>query len=412
MLYLKYVYFISLVILLLSGCSSTERFTKKEKDFSGKTEENFIRVLIDSKSNELEFTVESPVYLLSKEKTVALINPGNKIKIVSNGSDTRLEIRDEIFKADYFGLTPKSNSFSYGGKEFRGEIKIISSGDSIRLINSIGLEEYLKGVIPKEMPLGKGEEYYEALKAFAICARTYAIMKMTKNQSAFGGFDVYTDVRDQVYGGAGVENPLSNRAIDETRNMIITYNGSPAVIFYHSTCGGHTENVSNVFSSGTINYLSGVEDGDPPFCSTSSSFKWEEIYSKDTFLDRLVEKGLISNDLYSIQDIFVKSRFPSGRVNELQIILRSESGEDETISLFGNNIRNVIRTSNNKSILKSNWFDISLGENENIIIQGKGYGHGVGLCQWGALFQSTQGISCKEILSHYFPGTTISNYND
>jgi len=306
---LKYVYLLSLIVLLLSGCSSTERFTKKEKDIPGKTEGNFIRVLIDSKSNELEFTVESPVYLLNKEKTIALINPGNKVKIVSNGGDTRLEIRDEIFEADYFDLTPKSNSFLYGGKEFRGEIKIISSGDSIRLVNSIGLEEYLKGVIPKEMPLGKGEEYYEALKAFAICARTYAIMKMTKNQSRFTGFDVYTDVRDQVYGGAGVENPLSNRAINETRNMILTYNDLPAIVFYHSTCGGHTENVSNVFSSATINYLSGVEDGEPPFCSSSSSFEWKEIYSKDNFLDRLVEKGLISNDLYSIEDIAVKSRF-------------------------------------------------------------------------------------------------------
>jgi stage II sporulation protein D len=407
---LKYVYLLSLIVLLLSGCSSTERFTKKEKDIPGKTEGNFIRVLIDSKSNELEFTVESPVYLLNKEKTIALINPGNKVKIISNGGDTRLEIRDEIFEADYFDLTPKSNSFIYGGKEFRGEIKIISSGDSIRLVNSIGLEEYLKGVIPKEMPLGKGEEYYEALKAFAICARTYAIMKMTKNQFRLTGFDVYTDVRDQVYGGAGVEKPLSNRAINETRNMILTYNGLPAIVFYHSTCGGHTENVSNVFSSTTINYLSGVEDGEPPFCSSSSSFEWKEIYSKDTFLDRLFEKGLISNDLYSIEDIVVKSRFPSGRVNEFQIILRNELGEEQAVSLFGNNIRSIIRTADNRSILKSNWFDISF--DENIIIQGKGYGHGVGLCQWGALFQSTQGISYKEILSHYFPGTTISNYND
>jgi stage II sporulation protein D len=405
------IYIISFVVLFLWGCSSTERFTRKE-EFSKSTEKNFIRLLIDGKSNELEFAVESPVYLLGNEKKVALINPGNKVKIVSNGNETRCQIRDKIFEAEYFNLVPQNNSFTYRGKEYKGNIKVTSSGDSIRLINSIGLEEYLKGVIPKEMPLGKGEEYYEALKAFAICARTYAIMKMTKNQSTFDKFDVYTDVRDQVYGGAAVENPLSNRAVDETKNMIIAYNGLPAIVFYHSTCGGYTEDVSNVFSSEGINYLSGVEDGNPPFCSSSRSFEWEEIYSKDNFINKLLENGVISNNLYTIQDITVQSRFPSGRVNELRIIVRDDNEEEKTINLVGNNIRSIIRTADNKSILKSNWFDVSFDQSENIIIKGKGYGHGVGLCQWGALFQSTQGTTYKEILSHYFPGTTISSYND
>jgi stage II sporulation protein D len=404
-------YFISFIILLLWGCSSSERYTRKE-EFAESTGTNFIRLLIDANTKELEFEVESPVYLFSDERKVALINPGNKIKIVSNGSEARCEIRDKIFEASNFNLVPQSSTFIYKGKDFKGDIKIISSGDSIRLVNSIELEEYLKGVIPREMPLGKGDEYYEALKAFAICARTYAIMKMTKNQSSFNRFDVYTDVRDQVYGGASVQNPISNKAVDETRNMIITYNGLPAVVYYHSTCGGHTEDVSNVFSSETIDYLRGVEDGDPPFCSSSFSFKWEETYSKEIFINRLVENGLLTSNLYLIQDVFVQSRFSSGRVKQLEVILRDEYGKEKIINLYGNNIRSIIRTANNKSILKSNWFDVSFDENENIIIKGKGYGHGVGLCQWGALSQSKQGVSYKEILSHYFPGTSISSYND
>ena len=148
------------------------------------------------------------------------------------------------------------------------------------------------------------------------------------------------------------------------------------------------------------------------YCSISPSFNWTETYPEDVFISRLRNAGLVDSDYYRIDAIEIVSRFESGRVNELRIDLLSSTGERKSISIFGNNIRSIIRTANNKSILKSNWFDINVDENKNVIITGKGYGHGVGFCQWGAINQSKLGYDFKEILFHYFPGTKISYLND
>ena len=153
--------------------------------------------------------------------------------------------------------------------KFRGSLKIINNADSVAVINTVDLESYLKGVIPKEMPLGKGEEHFEALKAFAICARTYSLNKMNRNEN---NFDVFVDTRDQVYGGVDVEKEISNKAVDETKGLVLTYDGEIATVFYHSTCGGRTEKVQNVFGLNPIPYLQGVEDGDPPLLFDLSIF--------------------------------------------------------------------------------------------------------------------------------------------
>ena len=174
-----------------------------------------------------------------------------------------------------------------------------------------------------------------------------------------------------------------------------------------------TENVKNIFGVDTAYYLSGVDDGDEPYCSISPSFKWEETYSKNLILERLKISGIINAKYDVLNNIYVVSRFESGRVNELRIeISSSEDDETKSVSLYGNNIRFVIRTADNKSILKSIWFDLTFDPDDNIIISGKGYGHGVGLCQWGTVRQSRLGRNFKQILNHYFPGTKISYFSN
>ena len=108
----------------------------------------------------------------------------------------------------------------------------------------------------------------------------------------------------------------------------------------------------------------------------------------------------------------IKSRFNSGRVNELDIIVNDGEEIQKTIFLVGNQIRSIIRSGDGKSILKSTLFNINIDKNKNIVITGKGNGHGVGLCQWGAIGQSKKGIDYEAILNHYFPGTTIKNLYD
>ena len=398
------IFILSLVIIIITGCSSGSRYAKKE-NASIPSKAIPIRVLISDNGNNLNYFVESPVVLFNDEKEIAIIKNGNILTFSPNGRSVNLSISDKTFESKYFELKSQTTdkSISFDGKKYNGLLKIISDGGNVKVINRISMEDYLKGVVPAEMPTGSGDSYFQALKAFAICARTYAVMKMGNGNALF---DVYLDTRDQVYNGTNVENPLSDKAVDETKNLILTYDGKSATVFYSAACGGHTENAGNVFAGKEEPYLKGVKDGDPPNCSIEPGFNWQEKYTAKTIVDRLKSAGYISSENYILKDIEVISRFESGRVNILQITLNKISGGEKIIKLIGNNIRSIIRTADNKHILRSTMFNISFNNGE-VIIEGKGNGHGVGLCQWGAIRQSIEGKNYKQILSFYFPGTDI-----
>ncbi|HEY6907345.1 MAG TPA: SpoIID/LytB domain-containing protein, partial [Ignavibacteriaceae bacterium] len=400
--------FITLVIFF-SGCSGSKETYERGKE-TGTGEGSLIRVLLDEQPDNYKFTAESSVYLKQGKSYLALLNKGNTLSISNSGSGVEIEIGDKSFKGDDFELVSESSdaSVDYKGSSYRGSINIIPDGSGIRIINFVSIEQYLKGVIPREMPAGKGDEYYEALKAFAICARTYTVSKINENKKLF---DVFADTRDQVYGGSGTEKEIINKVVDETRGLILTYDNKLAVTFYHSTCGGYTEDAKNVFPDKDLPYLKVVKDGDEPYCSISPKFTWKEKMSKKTFIQRLVDAKYLDDTEYSVKDIKINSTFESGRINELEIDLADRSNNSRSIKLYGNNIRYVIRTANGKSILESNNFTVKI-DPDNIIIDGRGYGHGVGLCQWGALAQSQQGKSYEDILAFYYPGTKIESLND
>ncbi len=176
-----------------------------------------------------------------------MINSGSTINCFDNDGKIQLDINEQRFDGQKFFLVSAESEeiIKLNGKRYRGKIKISSSGNSIDIINILNLEDYVKGVLSKEMPLGKNGENFEALKALAICVRTYAIQKIKDGKLYF---DIYPDTRDQVYGGVDGESPNSNKAVDETNSLILKYEENPATVFYHSTCGGYTESSSNVFT--------------------------------------------------------------------------------------------------------------------------------------------------------------------
>lgn len=398
-----------LMIAVLAGCSGS----KESYDRDGNTNtagNSQIRVLLDEEPGSYELINDSPVYLRDGDANMALVNPGNHLSISSSGDEVEVEIEGKIFKGKDMRLVPESEqqSISFKGGSYRGSLKLVPEGSAINIVNQLSVEEYLKGVIPKEMPTGKGNEYFEALKAFTICARTYTYSKMRENKK---NFDVFADTRDQVYGGSGIEKDIVNKVVEETRGLILTYDGKPAVTFYHSTCGGYTEDAKNVFPNMDLPYLVTVKDGDGPYCSVSPKYKWTEVFPENTFVQRFVSAGYLDNSNYSVTGFSINSTFQSGRINELEIDFSGRNGKLKPVKIYGNKIRYVIRTPDNKTILESNNFTIKKS-GEDIIINGKGYGHGVGLCQWGALEQSKEGRDFEEILSLYYPGTEIENYYD
>ncbi len=405
--------FILLAILLTSffiSCSSTKRFTSDDKS-DIYSELNNIRVLINENQDQYNFVVNSQIRLIIGNKTVAKVKSGNSIIITLEDQQIQIRISDTKFSTDTLLLASDDDDsiIRINNKKYRGRIKIFADNSQIKIINQIGLEDYVKGVITKEMPVGKGNENYEALKAFSICIRTYALVKIFENKSYY---DIYPDTRDQVYGGADTENTYTNSIVDETRGMILSYNNSPAIIFYHAACGGFTEDVKNVFTNNDLPYLKSIKDGNDPYCNIAPKFLWTEQYSEELFISRLFDAGLINSKNLSIEQIEIKSRFESGRVKELVVTLSTSNRSVKKVLLYGNQIRGIIKTADGKSILRSTFFDLSLDGNKNVTISGKGYGHGVGFCQWGAIGQSRQGIDYQTILNHYFPGIQIKKYYD
>ncbi|NNJ53748.1 MAG: hypothetical protein HKP17_11310, partial [Ignavibacteriaceae bacterium] len=148
-----------------------------------------------------------------------------------------------------------------------------------------------------------------------------------------------------------------------------------------------------------------------PNCKISPRFDWRESYSADDIISRLKKTSFIKNGNFRLTDVYIASRFSSGRVREMVFELIDEYSDEIKISIFGNQIRSVLRTANNKSILWSTLFDISFVKNV-IEIEGNGFGHGVGLCQYGAISLSRKGWDFNEILEHYFPGIEIKSIND
>lgn len=407
----KVIFLLILFSFLFTTCSSSKRFTSEEEYYEEEFIENinYVRVLLDEKPASINLRVQSKVYLLSENNKIAEVNSGNTIEFHNEYEKIIAKIGRNIFSGKYFQLlSAKNKEIKYNDKSYMGSLRIVENGGTIKIINFVDIENYLKGVIAKEMPLGKGNANFEALKAFTICARTYTLMKMNQGNLLY---DILPDTRDQVYGGSTAEHNITNRAVKETKGLILMYDGRPATVYYHSTCGGVNENVENVFPQKLVPYLISIEDGFNPYCKISPRFEWEEIYTQDQFIEQLYNAKLIGSKNYSHVDVNVARRFASGRVDDLEIILKGESGREE-IHLYGNEIRSKIRTPKKNHSLWSTLFNVSIITNDNIVIKGKGFGHGVGLCQWGAIGQSREGINFEQILRHYFPGTKLKRVND
>jgi stage II sporulation protein D len=300
--------------------------------------------------------------------------------------------------------------FYLNGKRYRGLLEInYSPEDSSALaLNLVFVEDYLKGVLPGE--IGKwGEKELEALKAQAIAARTYALYSSGNYKEK--GYDLESTVADQVYLGVDSENKLSNLAIQKTKGMILIYNGKPIKAHYHANCGGWTERIEEVWDKPPEPYLNSY--GDNSFCSWAKNTSWEENWSREE-LEEIVNtyitpyQELPQGGIGKILDLKVLERSPSGRVSLLE--LRTDK---YIIKLEKDNIRWVLRRKNPPHpILPSTFFDISLQRDasdqlEKIVFKGSGNGHGVGMCQTGAIGRARAGQSYRAILSHYYRGAKI-----
>ncbi|MEO0205654.1 MAG: SpoIID/LytB domain-containing protein [candidate division WOR-3 bacterium] len=300
-------------------------------------------------------------------------------------------------------LKPYNGRVIVNAKPYYGYLEIRRINNKIWVINILSIEDYLKGVVPCE--IGKiNRSLIESAKAQAIAARTYAYAHL--NQFEKSGFDLYATERDQVYGGIQVEDTLINEAILKTRGLILTYKKKPVDAKYHSTCGGNTADFSDAWSGNPITYLRSVKCG---FCNESPHYYWEKRMTKQDFFSNLRKNlfkiGISIPDTELIRGFRFKRNSINTRIIETKIITDSN-----VYVVPAYNIRRIFGSEKDPGgLLKSSNFTVEF-KADSVIIKGKGFGHGVGMCQFGAMGMAKIGKKYVAILKHYYPGTNIVRF--
>ena len=343
-----------------------------------------------------------------------------------------------------YGLLGVTN-LKRAGKQalYHGAFELVkNNNNTFNLVNMIEVEEYLKGVVPNEMPVSFG---LEALKAQSVAARNYVLSPRTK---ASPNYDVVDSVASQVYYGANTEKPLSNQAVKETEGIVAIYNWDLILAQYSSTAGGYTESYANAFSDPKTKefpshdkpYLKGKPDiitqtplnteeaanayyksKPDAYDIRSPYYRWERVWTADELKNALQSTlaaqsatGFVkpafnkSDKLDDLVEIKVLKRGDSGKIIEMEIVTRSQ-----TYKVYKELVVRRLITKDGKALPSANVvFDNEYDENgllTGVHAYGGGFGHGVGLSQFGAGFMGSElHMSYDKILQHYYSGVTLS----
>lgn len=267
----------------------------------------------------------------------------------------------------------------------------LDPGQTVTVVEEVGMEQYLEGVLPFEMdpdwPL-------EALKAQAVVARTFAYANMGKFRK--DGFDLTADTRSQVYRGLTSVNDNVRRAVRETRGEVLGWNGQLLKVYYHACCGGRTENMAEAWGgdpAATPKPLRGVRD---PWCEVSPHMHWNAYFAWQDVMTAIEERHDLPGPLRSLK---IGHRDIAGYVRDFV----ARSGKHE-VRVKASDLRAALGAGE----LKSTRIARLVVRKKGLEFYGAGSGHGVGLCQWGARIQAQKGRGYEKILRFYFPGADLS----
>jgi len=305
---------------------------------------------------------------------------------------------------------------NWNGGTYRGRFKVfMNSRRKLTLATRLMLEPYLQGVVPGEIG-ALSDSLLEAGRAQAIAARSYTLFY--KGRRGEEGFDLYATVEDQLYSPSQAERPLATRCVETTSGLVGLWNGTPIRANYSSTCGGLSAEAWEAWPTPTYEYLSSHPDGPAgaDHCSASPHFRWREEWSVRDFTANLTKYApqfgvaLPPGGVGEIRDVRVVQRSRSGRVWWLEV--ETSTG---LIRIHAHSMRQVLRRGTNaNAILRSNLFKIAVRRDPatrralSVVASGAGSGHGVGLCQTGALGMARIGARGEAILAHYYPGAKLT----
>jgi stage II sporulation protein D len=299
---------------------------------------------------------------------------------------------------------------AFAGKRWRGELRISVDGSGrLLVVNHAVMDDYLRGVVPLEIGTRVLTDF-AAAEAQAVAARSYAYMHLVGPGRPY---DMLATVSDQVYGGADAETLLGNQAVENTSGLVLMHEGRVVNAPYSGNCGGFTAEPGDAWRSGPEPYLRRVSDQIPGtdrfYCEAGPRFRWTRRYTGEELRQsiarylRTVPQG--PEAVGSVRAVVVTEVTPSGRVALLTV--DTDRGR---WTMRGNEIRAALRTTSGE-MLYSTYFSVDAvvagGVVQSLELRGGGNGHGIGMCQSGAIGRARAGQDFRTILTTYYSGTTI-----
>ncbi|MGE5581578.1 MAG: SpoIID/LytB domain-containing protein [Bacillota bacterium] len=402
--------------------------------YGGEPDGYYVKIGLAVDQNQLILNLTGDECLLDlspKEPTVIPI-PGDQVLITA--FENNIAVNFWPVGAGPLVVLPGAQLLSWDSREYRGEFLIVAKNNRLNLINRLPLEDYLRGVVPREVPAGWP---MAALKAQAIAARTYTIASLGRHSA--DAFDLCPTEHCQVYGGAAAETEATDRAVADTVGEVIKYRGKIISALYHSSSGGMTADAVDLWNS-NVPYLKPVLDWDQnsPYTQWSKYFNWDVLqglssraypqigrvkriqgvtFSQDGKLRKITLVGDLGQSTISGEQFRFLLGLPSSRV-QIGVIYGPEPlltlwwvrNEPYPQALMANQEIPGLTA----DLLNPPW-DLAdpfwwLQDKEplRIVCKGSGWGHGVGLSQWGAKGMADNGFNERQILEHFYPGVTIS----
>ena len=343
-----------------------------------------VRVAIIRDAREADLSIDG-AYMFRDSVTGKMMVEGqhlvkSKIRLLERGMLVGLN----VYPSKRIIIEPlKDAAIVINNFRFRGNITLIRTpSNRLTVVNSINIEDYVKGVLYHEV---SHHWPMEALKAQAVATRTYALSSRTL---ATKDYDITNDIYSQVYGGKQSERYRTGLAVERTKGQILVYQGKIFPAYFHADCGGMTEDAQELWHM-DLAPLKGVPC---TFCKDSPHMHWKRNMRLKDIQDALNVRGQNING--TIKDIAVVERDRSGRIKNLKITTR----EGQEVVVKADDFRNSIGPNE----LKSNNYEIAM-QGYFVDFTGKGWGHGVGMCQWGALGMAKQQFTYTQILNYYYP---------
>ena len=346
-----------------------------------------LRVAIEERQSQISVGTSTPAVVKNGQGT-----PVGQIQAMQGVQATRRSNQISLGnqQGSQFWIEPSQGGLVWiDDAWYRGSVRLINTGQGIIAVNYVDLEEYLYSVVGSEMPTSWP---LEALKAQSVAARSYALNKRSKLANTI--YDLGDTTTWQVYRGVQAETASTQSAVQQTATQVLTYQGQIIEAVFHSSSGGHTENVEDVWTQ-PLPYLRGVADYD----QQAPVFSWSETFSANEMQARIPGIG-------NIVALTPLAMTPHGRVRQIKVI-----GDAGQTTLSGEQFRRALDLRSSLFAVTSQGNSASGGKStlpQQFVIQGRGFGHGLGLSQWGAYGLARQGYNYQQILGHYYRNASLA----